>query len=141
MEKLVFLSLFILSNFFKYLSSNFLLFHPNKIFIIYFPSNLLLLNTSVSEFNTLFFSFLIHILFIFFSLIFFSNSFTKSIIFSKFSNFFQVSSFAIYPFYLTKYFSFSLTSLLFNIFLTLYSFSPSISTGESEIFFCIFTCF
>ena len=74
-------------------------------------------------------------------LIFFSNSSTKSIRFPKFSNFSQVSSSTIYPFYLNKYLVFPLISLLFNIFLTLYSFFPSIFTRGGGIFFCPFTCF
>ena len=59
---------------------------------------------------------------------------TKSIAFSKFSNFSQVSSSAIYLFYLTKYFGFSLKYFLFNIFSTSYSFSLSISTEGDRIF-------
>ena len=39
------------SNFFKYSFSNFLSSHPNKIFTVYFSSNLLLLNSFVSRFN------------------------------------------------------------------------------------------
>ena len=120
----------LLSKFFKYLSSNFPLSYLNKTFAVYFLSNLLLLNISASRFNVFFFplSFLNYTLFISSSLIFFLKFFTKSIIFSKFSNPSQVSSSTIYYFYLTKYFNFSLTSLLFNIFSsTSYFFSPFIN--------------
>ena len=88
-----------LSNFFKYSSSNLLLFYPNKILAIYFSSNLLVLNSFTSGFNftsiTLCFLFLFSICYTSFSLISFSNSSTKFITFFKFSNSFQVSSFAI----------------------------------------------
>ena len=145
-ENLPFFSFYLaklLSNFFKYLSSNFSLFYLNKIFTIYFPSNLLLLNTSASGFNvfSFSFSFLVYTLLIFSFLISFLNSSTKFIVFLKFSNLFQVSSSAIYFFYLTKYFGFPLTFLLFNIFLISYFFSLFISTREDRIFFCLSICF
>ena len=73
-------------NFFKYLSSNFLLFYPNNIFTVYFPSNLLFLNTFASEFNS--FYFVHYTLLISSSLISFSNSFTNvliSLLFNIFS--------------------------------------------------------
>ena len=127
----------LLSNFFKYSSSNFLLSHLNKIFTVYFTDNSLLLNTSTSGFNYLSFpiSFLICTLFISSSLIFFLNSSTKSIAFLKFSNLSHVSFSTVYLFHLTKYSSFPFTSLLFNIFSTSYSFSLFIFTREGGIFF------
>ena len=130
-------------NFFKYSSLNFLLSYPNKIFAIYFSSDSLFLNISAFRFDFFFFffSFLICTLFISSSLISFSNSSTKPIAFSKFSNLSYVSSSTIYFFYLTKYFGFLFISLLFNIFSTLYSFSPFISTGGDRIFFYPSTCF
>ena len=129
-------------NFFKYLFLNFISFYLNKIFTIYFFSSSLLLKTPVSGFNAFFFlfSFLICILLIFSSLISFSNSSTKSITFPKFSNLSQVSFSTIYLFYITKYFGFPLTSLLFNIFSTSYSFFLFISIRGGEIFY-LFTCF
>ena len=88
-----------LFNFFKYSSSNLLLSHPNTILTIYFPSNSLLLNSSASRFNspsiTFCSSFLFFICHISSFLIYFSNFFTKSIIFFKFSNLSQVSSSAV----------------------------------------------
>ena len=118
----------LLSNFFKYSFSNFLLSYLNRILVVYFPSNSLLLNSSASEFNSISislsfpFSFLFFTHFISSSLISLSKFFTKSIPFSKFYNFSQVSFSVIYFFYLTKYFGFPLTSCLFNIFSTLYFF-------------------
>ena len=95
--------------------------YPNNIFAVYFSSNLLFLNIFASRFNS--FCFLICTLLISFSQISFSNSSTNSITFPKFSNPSQVSSSAIYPFHLTKYFGFPLTSLLFNIFYFILLFS------------------
>ena len=116
-------------------------FYPNKIFAVYFSNNSLLLNISASIFNAFFFSFyfLICTFLILSSLISLSNSSTNSITLPKFSNPSQVSSSAIYSFYLTKYFSFSLTSCLFNIFSILYSFSLYISTRGGGIFFYLST--
>ena len=67
-----------------------------------------LLNISASVFNTFYFlfSFLICTLLISSFLICFLNSSIKSIVFSKFSNPSHISSFAVYSFYLTKYFGF-----------------------------------
>ena len=69
-----------------------------------------------------------------------SNSSTSSFTFSRFSLFSQVSSSAIYPFHLTKNFSFPLTILLFRIFSTLNYFSPLMMTGFGGIFFCSSIC-
>ena len=91
-----------------------LLFHLNNIFVVYFSDSLLLLKTSTSVFKD--FCFLYCTLLISFFLVSFSNFSTNPIIFLKISGPSQVSSLAVYPFYLTKYFSFPLTSLLFNIF-------------------------
>ena len=101
-----------LSNFFKYSFSNFLLFHPNNIFVVYFSSNLLLFNTFVSEFNG--FCFLIYTLLIFFHCIFLSSN---------------------------QVLWFSSTSLLFNIYSTSYIFSLSVSTRKGRIFSCFSICF
>ena len=109
---------FILSNFFKYSFSNFLLSYSNNIFAVYFSSNSLLLDISAFRFKS--FCFLYCTLLISPSLISFLNFFTNSIIFPKFSSLFQLSFSIIY---LTKYFGFSLIYLLFNIFSTLYYFS------------------
>ena len=114
-----------LFNFFKYSFLNFPLFYPSKIFTIYFPSNSLLINTSASRFNSLSFSFsfLFSTHLISFFLISCSNFSTNFIAFPKFSNSSYIFSSAVYPFHLTKYFSFPLTSHLLNIFSISYSFS------------------
>ena len=69
-----------------------------------------------------------------------SNSSTSSFAFSRFSLLSQVSSSAVQPFYLTKNLFFPLTILLFMIFSTSNSSSPSMMTGFGGIFFCPFTC-
>ena len=74
------------------------------------------------------------------SLYFLSNSSTNSFAFPKSSLFSQVFSSAVYPFHLTRNFSFPLTVLLFKIFSTSNSSSPSIMTGFGSIFFCPSTC-
>jgi len=58
-----------------------------------------------------------------------SNSLSKSPAFYRFSLLSQVSPFAVNPFHRTKNLSFSLTFLLFSIFFTSYSSSPSMATG------------
>ena len=62
-----------------------------------------------------------------------SNFSTKSLVFPKFSLSFLVSSFTIYFFYHTRYLSFP---LLLNTISTLYSSSPSITTGREYSFCC-----
>ena len=110
---LLFFHLFqLLSNFFKYSSSNFLLSHPYNNFAIYFPGNSPLLNSSASRFNFISFPFFILILHISSSNLSFSNSSTFSIAFFKFSNPSYVFSSTVYPFHFTKYFVFPLLSCL-----------------------------
>ena len=70
----------------------------------------------------------------------FSNFSTNSIIFFKFSLLFQVSFSAIHPFHHTRYLFFPHTFLLFIIFLTFHSSSPSITTGCGISFLCPSTC-
>ena len=64
-----------------------------------------------------------------------SNLSTRSLAFPKFSLGSQVSSSTVYPFYHTRYLSFPLNFLLFNIFSTLYSSSPLIITRRGHFFF------
>ena len=129
-----------LSNFFKYLSLNFLLSYPNNNFTVYFPSNSLLLSFSALGFN-----FTFHILFISFChltsvLILLLNSFTNSFAFSKSFSFSHVLFPGINPFQYTKYFSISHIFLLFNIFSTSYFSTLSTSTSFASSIFCPSTC-
>ena len=71
---------------------------------------------------------------------FLSNSSTNSFVFSKFFLFSQVSSSTVYPFHLTRNFSFPLIVLLFKISSTSNSFCPSIISSFGGIFFCPSTC-
>ena len=116
------------SNLFQYLY--FFSPHPYSIFAVYFPDNPLL-NTfpssSVSCYLASFSSSLPYS---------FSNSFTRSLAFLRFSLLSQVSSSAVHPFYCTRYLSFPRIRLLFIIFSTSYSSSPSITTGCGISFFC-----
>ena len=94
-----------LSNFFKYLSSNFPLSHLNKIFPVYFPGNSLLLNFSIFGFN-----FIFHLSSIPFCLLtsaptLSSNSSTSSLVFFFFFFFSHISFSTINLFQHTKYFS------------------------------------
>ena len=111
-----------LSNFLRYFSSNFPLFYPYNIFAIYFPSNFSLLkffSSIISNFSCL----------LILALIFPSNSSTNSLTFPRFSFLSHISCFAVNPFQCTKYFSTLCTFLLFNIFSTFHSSTPSTSTG------------
>ena len=95
-----------LSNFFKYSFSNFPSSYPNNIFAIYFPSNLLLLNSSTFGFNFIFFHLSsIPSCLLTSTLILSSNLFTNSLTFSKSSFFSHVLFSAINPFQRTKYLS------------------------------------
>ena len=85
------------SNFFKYSSSNFLSFHPNKSFAIYFSSNLLLLNFSAFGANFIFHLSSIPSYLLTSILILPSNSLTNFFIFSKSSSFFYISFSAVNP--------------------------------------------
>ena len=123
-----------LSNFFKYLFSNFPSFHPYNIFAIYFPGSSALLKSFFST-KSNFFYFLTSIF------ILPSNSTTNSFVFSKFFSFSQVSYFVVNPFYLTKYLSTPLIFLLFRIFSTFYSSTSSTLIGFTSFFFYPFTCF
>jgi len=86
------------------------------------------LTTFASGFNALSFpfSFFLSIQLISFSLIFFLKFSTKFIIFSKFSNPSQISSSAIYPFHLTKYFGFP-SHLFYSMFSQLHTLSLLLS--------------
>ena len=118
-----------LSNFLKYSSLNFLLFHLYNIFTVNLSGNSSLLKSffsPVSNFSCLLTSA--------FSLPL--NLSTNSFVFSRSSSFFYVSFSAINPFYHTKYLSTPLTFLLFSIFSTFYSSTPSILIGFPSSFFC-----
>ena len=114
-----------LSSFFKYSSSNFLLFQSNSNLAIYFSSSLLLLNSSVLRFN-----FTFHLSSIFFCLLTSVpnlplNSFTNFFVFSKFSSLSHISLSTVNLFHWTKYLSTPLIFLLFNILSTSYFLTPS----------------
>ena len=66
------------------------------------------------------------------------NLVTISFVFSKFTFFFQISCFAVKPFYLTKYFTLPHIILLLRIFSTFLFSSLSISIGFSSSTFCLF---
>ena len=120
-----------LSNFLKYSSSNFLLSHSYNIFTIYFSSNSLLLKSFSSTKSNL-------SCFLTFAFIFLLNSATNSFVFSKFSFFFQLLCFTVNLFYCTKYFITPLTFLLFNIFSTSHSLTPSTVISLTSSFFLSF---
>ena len=122
------------SNLFQYSCSYFFFPHPYNNFAIYLPGNSLL--------NT-FFSFFIscHCVSSSSSLLYsFSNSSTKSLAFLRFSLLSQLSSSAMHPFHRTRYLSLPCTRLLFIIFSTFHSSSPSITTGCGISFLCPSTC-
>ena len=120
-----------LYNFFKYSFSNFLLSYSNKIFAIYFSSNLLLLNSLVFEFNLTFHIFSILSCLLTSASIFPSNLFINFFAFSKFFSFFHILFSIINPFYFIKYFITPLTFCLFQIFSTSHSSILFTSTGFS----------
>ena len=66
----------------------------------------------------------------------FSNSFTSSIAFFKFPLLSYISFSAVYPFCHTRYLSLLRIFLLFMIFSTSHSFSPSITTSYDTSFLC-----
>ena len=117
------------SNFLKYSFLNFLLYYLYNILAIYFPgsSPLLKLFSSIQSNSSC-------LLTSVFTLS--SNSITNFFIFSKSSSFSQLSCFAVNPFYHTKYFVTPLTFLLFNIFSTSHSSTPSTFIGLTSSFFC-----
>ena len=140
LEELVGLSLFLvlsfpfhflqfLSNFLKYSSSNFLLFHLYNSFAIYFPSNSPLLKSFFSTNSNC--SCLLNSKFILPS-----NSATDSFAFSKSFSFFQLLCFTINLFHYTKYFTTPLTFLLFKIPSTSHSLTSSTSIGLTSSFLC-----
>ena len=116
-----------LFNFFRYLSSNFLLFYPYNIFAIYFSNNFLLLKSLFSILSN--YSCLLTSVFTLLS-----NSAITSFIFSKSFSLFQLLCFTINSFYHTRYFTTSLIFLLFNIFFTSHS---SIRSTYTSLLFLI----
>ena len=128
-----------LSNFFKYLSSNFLLSHLNKIFAIYFLGNSLLLNSSASGFNFIFHLSSIPSYLLTSVLNFSLNSSTNFLVFSKSFSFSYILFSTINPFHCTKYLFTPLIFLLFNIFSTFHFSTPSTSTSFSFSTFYLFT--
>ena len=119
-------------NLFQYSCSYFISPHPYNNFAMYFPGSSLLnafLSSSVScclasSSSALPYSF--------------SNSFTNSLAFLRFSLLSQVFSSAVHPFHHTRYFSLPHTHLLFIIFFTFHS-SSSITTSCGVSFLCPFT--
>ena len=122
-----------LSNFLKYSSLNFLLFHPYSIFTVNLSGNSPLLKSFFSTISN--FSCLLTSVFILPS-----NSSNTSLVFPKSSFLSQVSCSAINSFHHTKYLSTPLIFLLFNIFLISHSLTPSISIGFPPSFFYLSTC-
>ena len=120
------------SNFFKYSFLNFLLFHLYNSFAIYFPRNSALLKSFSSvQYNL---SCLLTSIFILLS-----KSATSFFVFFKFSSFSQLLFSTVNPFHCIKYFVTPLTFLVFKIFCTFYSLTPSTTTSFSFSFFCSFT--
>ena len=122
-----------LSNFLKYSSSKFPLSYPYNIFTVYFPSNFHLLksfSSIISNLSCLHTS----------VLILFSNSFIASLAFPRFSSLSHMSYSTVNLFYHTKYFATPLIFLLFKIFSTSHSLTPSTSIGFTSPFFCLSTC-
>ena len=122
-----------LSNFLRYPSLNFLSSHPYNIFAVYFPSNSPLLksfSSILSNFSCLLIS----------ALILPSNFPTASLAFHRSFSLSYVSYSIINPFYCTKYFSTPLIFLLFKIFSTSYSLTPSTLIGFASSLFCSSTC-
>ena len=117
------------SNFLKYSSSNFLSSHLYNIFTIYFPSSSSLLNFLSFDLSNFFY--LLTFVFIL-SL----NSATNSFVFFKSFFFSQLSCSTINLFHHTKYFTTSLTFLLFKIFSTSYSSTSFISISLASSFLC-----
>ena len=118
-----------LSNFLKYSPSNFPWFHLYNIFAVYFSRSSPLLkyfSSAQSNFSCLLTS----------AFTLFLNCTTNSFVFSKSSFFFQLLCLAINLFYWTKYFVTPLTYLLFNIFPTSYSLTPStVISFTSSLFY------
>ena len=69
-----------------------------------------------------------------------SNSSTSFFVFPRFSLFSYISFSTVYPFHHTKNLTFPHTVLLFKIFSTLNSSSPSMMTSFGGVFFCPSAC-
>ena len=122
-----------LSSLFKYSSSNFPSSYLYNIFTINFPSNSPLLkffSSAISIFSCLLTSTFILPL----------NSFTNSLACSRSFFLSHISLSAVNLFHHTKYFLTPLIFLLFNIFSTSHSSTPSTSIGFPSSFFCPSTC-
>ena len=122
-----------LSNFLRYSSSNFPLSHPYNIFAVNFPGNSPLLKSlsfAISSFSCLLTS----------AFILPSNSSNAFLAFLKASLFSYVSYSTINLFYHTKYLFTPLIFLLFNIFSTSHSSTPSTLIGLPSSLFCPSTC-
>ena len=123
-----------LSIFLKYSSSNFPSSYSYNIFTIYFSSNSPLLKSfsfTISNFSCLLTS----------TFILLSNSFNISLAFPKSFLFSHILISAVNPFHLIRYFSVSLIFLLFRIFSTSHSSTPSTLTGFPSFFLCPSTYF
>ena len=118
------------SNLFQCSCSYFFSPHPYSNFAVYFLGNPLLYVFSSSSLSCRRVSSSSSLPY------FFSNSSTSSLAFLRFSLLSQVSSSAVHPFHHTRYLSLPRTHLLFIIFSTSHSSSPSITTGCGISFFC-----
>ena len=116
-----------LSSFLKYSSSNFLSSHPYNSFVVYFPGNSILLYSLLSCHLTSIPNLSL-------------RSSTSSFAFPKSSTLSHMLLSTVNPFHHTKYFSTPLIFLLFRIFSTSYSSTPSTFISFPFSFLCPFTC-
>ena len=123
------------SNFLRYSFPNFPLSQPYSNFAIYLLGSSICLSFFILGFHFPTLSCLLTSV-----LIFSSNLSTVSLVFTKSFSFSHVSYSAINPFHYTRYFSVSLTFLLFNILSTSHSSSPSTSIDLTSSFFWSLTC-
>ena len=121
------------SNFFKYSSSNFLSSYLYNNFAIYFSGNSILLNSSTLGFIFTFYLSSISSCLLTSTLLL--NSSTNSFAFPKSPSFFHVLLSAINLFHHTKYLSIPCIFLLFSIFSTSHSLTPSTLIGLPFFFF------
>ena len=102
--------------------------HPNNLLVVYQPGNPPLRYSLLFSASS---CYLTSLLFLLYSS---SNSFSRSLVFSKFSLLSQVSSLAMNPFHCTKNLSLPHTLLLFRIFSISHSSSPFTITGHGASF-------
>ena len=121
-----------LSNFLRYSSSNFPSSRPYNILTVYFPGN----SSLQKSFSSILYNFSCLLIS---ALILPSNFPTASLAFPRSSFLFHVTCSAVNLFYCTKYFSTSLIFILFKIFSTFYSLTPSTSIGFAFSLFYLST--